>query len=1537
MVANTTAVIRLSLNSDAVDRDAKALAESLKRTLGSIKINSKLIDLGNAPDEITRLTASIKQLQSASADPKAAAQLQKEAQILQEQLRYKKELAAIEGAGFGTEDAANARALAAELSKLNLQKIASDFDKLGNAAATAAAKAKAIENSSQNTSALATSLNRSFTAAQQFAGGLGLTAQKANEAIAKLRELDTVGATNAQKFAVLNKELGITQQQFGSLNSAALQTREGLTAVAGGAAAIAAGIAGVFVKGTQEFLAFDNAIRQSGVISGSLGTPQFEALRAEVERLGIATTKTPAQIAEMSISLSRAGFTAEETSVALAGIVQASEATGENLEVVGDIISRTVRTFSKDIGETQDVADLLVQTANSTNTSVRSLGESLSYVGTSAATSNQPLDDTLILLGLLGDVGLTGSAAGTTLAETIERLKIASAGAETEFSGLVRGSAKASQAFNVIGASARNTDGSMKSVLEILPEIKANLAGLSQVDRDVVTKALFGTQGARTVNAFLAATPERIAAVTEEVKNYSGASANASEELRQGLGGAINLFTGSLSAAATEAGQFVAVGLEPVVRAATGLLNTFLGLPAPIQGFILATTALTGAIAAAVAVIATYQLLNIQLLAVQAAETLAMIATTIATKGATSAQLLFNTQISITQARLIATRAALAVGAIAKLAFAAATGGAAGAMGAFAASLAAVAPLLIVIAAGIAGIKFAQYANELREANDAIAQSSTSVESASTEAFAAANRTKAATDKLNEARLSGQSVTQSELDDAKKLTEANDARLKGLQEQLKQVEAISVAGGSDEQKASQDALTQTIKTSIGALEGQNKKLKESIGLREGVTDSIESLSAGYDEQLSELERFNQQRELSATEALAAGNITEEKARADNLIAEQNYLSQRIALNESKLAELEAARGSATDAESLKKAGEEIVKVEATIAGDRLKVAQNSLAERRRLQEEEVKELAIAETEAQTAIATARASGSITDGEANIRRLAATRDRIAGELALEIKGSADKQKIAQLELQLVENAAAQQEAVEAESLNRIAKATQEANRQIEASQNERIAAVKQAQLDGVATEEEAARQIADIQRSGTGEKVQAVEDELAALRAARAAGTVDTETGAEKEAELIQQLGQLSLQRLDDELAARKAVQEEAIAAIQRELAASDRAAGRKIAGLERQVAAQQQVEASLQRQSDLLSSQASLSQALSNLDQVRSQSSVDRFSRALEIQQRLNSGEVESAQVQRALQQELSGLGVSRGASELSIIRQRQAEEDRLAAIQRVALSARQTQERASLELETRRNQLVSQRAVVESQIAEIQARQNQNTAQASLREAQVTGNADQIAAAQADVELAQQSTDLAGQSRLIAQENATAQAAIATNANAALLAQQAAELVQTRAAEQARQYAQALAAAEASSAGIARNLSGGTPQARRDGGGVKAGAPYLVGEAGPELITPRRSGWVWTAQQTAEMLKASVPKSFTGGVAIAPASNPTLPLLKEIRGLRADLKALDRPQQNNNFTLVNEEDPYDKVVKTASALLRGRIQSLGL
>jgi TP901 family phage tail tape measure protein len=330
----------------------------------------------------------------------------------------------------------------------------------------------------------------------------------------------------------------------------------------------------------RSFVDLEAAIKQVGVISDSTGTPEFAALTDEIERLGIVTSKTPQEIANTAVALSRAGFAAEATKVAMEGIARASEASGESLEVVGDIIAKTVRAFNLEASESQFVANALVATANTTNTTINSLGEAFSYVAATAATANQPVDDILVLLGLLGDAGIQGGQAGTNLAAALDRLKIASAGGETEFSNLVRGSKRATEAFDAIGAEVRNADGQMKSILEILPVVQDNLAGLSQQDQDVLMKALFGVEGGRAFQTLLNAAPERIAAVTDQVTNLAqqgeGAAVRAGEEMLGGLSGALQLISGSIGTLVTQFGASFAPALEGIVRLFTDVINNLI-------------------------------------------------------------------------------------------------------------------------------------------------------------------------------------------------------------------------------------------------------------------------------------------------------------------------------------------------------------------------------------------------------------------------------------------------------------------------------------------------------------------------------------------------------------------------------------------------------------------------------------------------------------------------------------------------------------------------------------------------------------------------------------------------------------------------------------------------------------------------------------------------------------------------------------------------------------------------------------------------
>ena len=77
----------------------------------------------------------------------------------------------------------------------------------------------AVSSSSSELTSLARSLGVSFKQAADFAKSLGLSATQTEKAVAVLRDLKSTGADSATQFAVLNKEVGLSQDQFQALNT----------------------------------------------------------------------------------------------------------------------------------------------------------------------------------------------------------------------------------------------------------------------------------------------------------------------------------------------------------------------------------------------------------------------------------------------------------------------------------------------------------------------------------------------------------------------------------------------------------------------------------------------------------------------------------------------------------------------------------------------------------------------------------------------------------------------------------------------------------------------------------------------------------------------------------------------------------------------------------------------------------------------------------------------------------------------------------------------------------------------------------------------------------------------------------------------------------------------------------------------------------------------------------------------------------------------------------------------------------------------
>lgn len=712
----------------------------------------------------------------------------------------------------------------------------------GSAQIEAALKKIALltEQSSKGSLELAKALNISAAKANDLAKSLGKTPSEVSQIVARSKELQKSGFSSAEGFAVLNKELGVTQKQFQTLTKesavfakSASEVNEQMQSVGIAAGAVAAGVGGVFAKGTQDFLEFDNALRQSRVILGE-SEAGVAGLRAEVERLGIVTSKTPKEVAELTIQLARAGFTAQEQTEALEGIARASEAAGDSLSVVGEVIGQTIRVFGLQASESQDVADRLVAAANNTNTSVAELGEALSYTGSQAKQANQPLDDTLISLGLLADAGIKGSSGGTAYAEALRRISLASAGANTEFADLVRGSAKATEAFAVLETDVRDANGQLKPMTEILPVLANRFDQLeTQADKEVLANALFGVQGGKAFLTLLGNVGGRLDLVSEKVKNSGGLAVEAGEQMLTGLGGALDLLGGSVDTATGKFGAFVAEGLEPLTRLALTVINQFLGLPPSFQNVIIATTGLVGAISGLIAVMTALELLQLRSkLALigesvgLAANTVAKLANAAATEALTVAQLKNVAAVGVSSAAwkgFTATLVSFRTAAMAAL------------------------PALALLAAGLAlgdVLKTTGEIRQLRVEVDALGKGSAAVFDS---ALKVGEGLKNVTQEINDARAKGLPISDALLEKQRqyvslgKQTIADiEAEIAARQEVINIIEsgkgATDVPGLAEMTKDAQQSL-------LNALKAQQAELGIGIRLIQGQTKASEESAA----------------------------------------------------------------------------------------------------------------------------------------------------------------------------------------------------------------------------------------------------------------------------------------------------------------------------------------------------------------------------------------------------------------------------------------------------------------------------------------------------------------------------------------------------------------------------------------------------------------------------------------------------------------------------------------------------------------------
>lgn len=340
----------------------------------------------------------------------------------------------------------------------------------------------------------------------------------------------------------------------------------GAVATAFGGAAVAGVVAlgGALAASVASAATFEQSMSAIKAVSGATA-PEMEQLSALALQLGADTSFSASEAADGIGELVKAG-------VSIGDVMGGGAAAALNLAAAGglsvaesaSIASNAMNVFSLKGADVGHVADVIAGAANASAIDVHDFGLSLAASGSVAATVGIGLDDLGTAIAVMGQAGIKGSDAGTSLKTMLLNLTPAT-----------KQQLAVSKELGITTADGANkffdATGKAKSMSEIAEVLKTSTAGLTEQQKLQALQTLFGTDAIRAAAIMAKAGAEGFDTMAESIGKVT--AADVAKTRLDNLKGSIEQLKGSLETAGIELGTMLLPGLKSMVDGLTTGVN----------------------------------------------------------------------------------------------------------------------------------------------------------------------------------------------------------------------------------------------------------------------------------------------------------------------------------------------------------------------------------------------------------------------------------------------------------------------------------------------------------------------------------------------------------------------------------------------------------------------------------------------------------------------------------------------------------------------------------------------------------------------------------------------------------------------------------------------------------------------------------------------------------------------------------------------------------------------------------------------------
>ena len=330
--------------------------------------------------------------------------------------------------------------------------------------------------------------------------------------------------------------------------------------IAAGGAAVAAGI-GASIKVAADFEKQMSAVQAVSKASAA----EMAQLGDKALQLGKDTTFSATQAASGLEELVKGGVPiADIMNGAAEATLALAEAGGVDLRTAAEVATAAINTFNLSGEDMGHVADLVAGAANNSAIDVNDFRLSTAAAGAAVALAGGSFDDMAVAITAMGNAGIKGSDAGTSLKTMLMNLQ-----PQTE---------KQKQLFNELGLVTANgankffdAQGKVKDFAEVAGVLQTALAGQTDQQKLTTLETIFGSDAIRAAAVFANEGSEGFNRLSEAI-GREGSAAEAGRIRTDNLAGDMERLGGSVETAAIKFGT----AFGPAARAAAQAFSQFI-------------------------------------------------------------------------------------------------------------------------------------------------------------------------------------------------------------------------------------------------------------------------------------------------------------------------------------------------------------------------------------------------------------------------------------------------------------------------------------------------------------------------------------------------------------------------------------------------------------------------------------------------------------------------------------------------------------------------------------------------------------------------------------------------------------------------------------------------------------------------------------------------------------------------------------------------------------------------------------------------